>query len=112
MFTALESEALMFRFMEFPEGQMEMEMEMFAVENVMCTCRRFINLLVDQPTRPVSVTEKHCLLCRARSLSHQIIAAILQHADWRPYLAADADMLDLCQRDTQAGLPGCTFLIL
>lgn len=54
MFTALESEALMFRFMEFPEGQMEMEM--FAVENAMCTCRRFINLPVDQPTRPVSVT--------------------------------------------------------
>lgn len=29
-----------------------------------------------------------------------------------PYLGADADMLDLCQRDTQDGLPGDTLPIV
>lgn len=58
------------------------------------------------------LTYKRCLLGWVRSLSHQILTAVLQHTSWRPYLATDADMLDLCQRDTQAGLPGDTLLIL
>lgn len=37
---------------------------------------------------------------------------ILPHADWKTYLVADADMLDLCQWATQNGLSGYMLPIL
>lgn len=51
------------------------------------------------------------LVTEGEKLIRRDSRCVLQRAGWQPYLAADADMLDLCQRDTQAGLPGDTLLI-